>query len=61
MHDKPLKAGDLVRICSGETGVVINIWEFEDIGSFVATMVDGDVRVFPSHEITKIGLACDES
>lgn len=56
MHDEPFRVGDLVRIHSGETGVIINIWEFKDIGSFIAMMVCGDIRVFPAHEITKIGL-----
>lgn len=48
------KIGDLITLREGVTGIVVNIWKFDEVGTLVAAMVDGEVKVFPIHEITKV-------
>ena len=53
MSSSSLAVGDLVNTQSAGIGIVINIWDFSDIGMLVAVMINGTVKVFPIHEITK--------
>jgi hypothetical protein len=54
MEDLSINPGDLVVLRNNATGIVISIWDFDSVGTLVAVMVDGDVKVFDIHEITKV-------
>ena len=54
MEDLSINPGDLVVLRNNITGIVISIWDFDSVGTLVAVMVDGDVKVFDIHEITRV-------
>ena len=54
MEDLSINPGDLVVLRNNVTGIVISIWDFDSVGTLVAVMVDGDVKVFDIHEITRV-------
>jgi hypothetical protein len=54
MKNLSINPGDLVVLHNKTTGIVISIWDFDYVGTLVAVMVGGEIKVFDIHEITKV-------